>query len=280
VQPKTTRIVLASTQRGFTLIELLVALVVMAVMAGLSLKGLDVMLRSRELTQTRVDAVAELENAVRQWDADLNAVNPVSLPLSQVQGSGGVPGSNGALTSVLGLEWDGRVLKIIRRSSTPRSDGLDSGLNVVGWCMRDNKWMRWQSPDITRTSDLLSAWAEVSLWAQNPGADSKRYETALIDSTGWQIYYYRDNAWSNALSSSGVSASSASLGVGALNSQNVSSTNPIAVPGTGSAPTNAGTSAVAASLPDAIRLEINLPNFVGGKLVKDWVKPSFSVNRS
>ena len=38
-------------QRGFTLIELLIAITLMAVLAGLSWRGLDSLMRSRDITQ-------------------------------------------------------------------------------------------------------------------------------------------------------------------------------------------------------------------------------------
>jgi general secretion pathway protein J len=275
-------------QSGFTLVELLVALAVMAIMAALSWRGLDVMLRSREITQARVDQIASLENVFRQWDADLNAVFPVtalgaapSLGNSTgatgsagTAGSGGAGGSGGSSTSasqaftapsayaanpnssatnqVMAVDWDGRVLRLVRRSSTTSPQGADGGLTVVGWTLRNNTWIRWQSPDLVRTTDLMSAWSQVSLWAQNPSSESKQYETPLFNTGGWQIYYFRDNAWSNPLSSSG-------------NASGVNTSNP---------------STSVSNVPDGIRIEVQLPTNLGGTIVKDWVRPAFSVNRS
>ena len=45
-------------QRGFTLIELLIAITLMAVLAGLSWRGLDSLMRSRDITQAQVDKTA------------------------------------------------------------------------------------------------------------------------------------------------------------------------------------------------------------------------------
>ena len=57
--------------RGFTLIELLVALAAMALMAGLSWRGLDGMVRAQSQIQQRADAVLTLQAgrnlAVRLW---------------------------------------------------------------------------------------------------------------------------------------------------------------------------------------------------------------------
>jgi len=269
-------------QQGFTLVELLVALVVMVIMTGLSWQGMDVMLKSRELTRTRVDEISALQTAVRQWNADLDAMHPVAINggaaivLNPFNNSP-VPTFNATLNpnpsvnsaaptasaQVMSVDWDGRVLKILRRSSTPTSSGSDGGLNVVGWTVRENMWVRWQSPDLIRTTDLLNAWEQVTLWAQNPGSDSAQFETSLMRSNGWHIYYFRENAWSNALSSAGTSPNG-------FNAQ------PSSLQGVG------GTNAYLAGtlLPDAIRMEIELSPSLGGSLVKDWVRPSYSANRS
>jgi len=249
-------------QTGFTLVELLVALAIMAIMAALSWKGIDIMLRSREMTQTRVDEVASLQNVMRQWEADLNAVFPVTTttgapalpanPNATANPGANIAVASGASAQIMAIDWDGRVLKVMRRSSTPNTLGSDSGLNVVGWTMRDNNWVRWQSADLFRTSDLINAWNQVNQWALNPSSESKQYETVLFNSAGWQIYFFRDNAWSNALSSSGS--------VPHANSGNPSS--------------------ALTSIPDGIRIEVQLPMSLGGSIIKDWVRPSFSINRT
>lgn len=302
-------------QAGFTLVELLVALVIMVIMTGLSWRGLDVMLRSSELTQTRVDDIAALQNMIRQWDADLNAVHPVAVnggpvvilnsantvapsfnqtlsapfnatpssaasaanaansatPTTSSSASPGSMAQNANTSQVMSIDWDGRVLRLLRRSSTPAPGGLDTGLNVVGWTIRDNVWLRWQSPDLTRTSDLVNAWTQATLWAQNPSSEAKQYETPLMKTAGWQIYYFRENAWSNALSSSGLNSSSQNTASPTNPSNSINTLSPTNIPSSGIAGTY---------LPDAIRLEIQLPPALGGSLVKDWVRPTFSINRS
>ncbi len=219
-------------QRGFTLIELLIALTLMAVLAGLGWRGLDSLMRTREQTQAHVDQTAVLQTVLAQWQADLNAVQAV-------------PGITDA-----GVSWDGRTLRLTRQATAARADGADAGLWVVGWTLRDNQWLRWQSAPLTSRNALQQAWVQVERWGRNPSSDDAAFEVVLLPLEAWQLTYFRSNAWTNPLSSSGTS---------------VNSTSP--------APT---------ALPDAIRLQIDLPARTGlrGQLTLDWVRPNFSNTKS
>jgi general secretion pathway protein J len=212
-------------QRGFTLIELLIAITLMAVLAGLSWRGLDHLMRHREITQAHMDKTAILQTVLAQWQADLNAVQPL-------------PGVNDA-----GVQWNGRTLRLTRRASTWRADGTDAGLWVVAWTLRNNQWVRWQSPPLQTRAQAQQAWANAERWGQNPSNEDAALETVLIPLEGWQLTYFRGNAWTNPLSSSG----------------NTDSTSP-------------------SSLPDAIRLQVDLPASTGvrGRITLDWVRPNFS----
>ncbi len=152
------------TQKGFTLIELLIAITLMAVLAGLSWRGIDGLMRTRDVTQTRVNQVAVVQTVLAQWQADLDAL----------QTSG---------VSVSGLQWDGRVLRMVRRASSWRADGSDPGLWVVGWTRRaignaDNssgQWVRWQSPNLQDATQLREAWAQAEQWGQNPSSNQRAW---------------------------------------------------------------------------------------------------------
>lgn len=225
------------TQKGFTLIELLIAITLMAVLAGLSWRGIDGLMRTRDVTQTRVNQVAVVQMVLAQWQADLDAMQTSSVSAS-------------------GLQWDGRVLRMVRRASNWRADGSDPGLWVVGWTRRaigsgdDNtgQWVRWQSPNLQDTAQLKEAWSQAEQWGQNPSSNDAVRETSLLPLLQWQITYFRGNAWTNPLSSADGKTNDASN----------------------------------AELPDAIRLQVDLPNSTGvnGRLTLDWVRPNFSNTKS
>ena len=172
--------------RGFTLIELLVALAAMALMAGLSWRGLDGMVRAQSQIQQRADAVLTLQAGLTQWAADLDAL--MQLPQTPT------------------LDWDGRGLRIIRRNTIQPGGGA----LVVAWAQRNvdgtDQWLRWQSPPNFSRGQLETAWARAAQWAQNPGDAEKRDEVRITPLQQWQIFYFRGNARTNPLSSDNAAA--------------------------------------------------------------------------
>ena len=224
--------------RGFTLIELLVALAAMAVMAGLSWRGLDGMTRAQAQIQQRADAVLTLQAGLTQWSADLDAL--AQLPRTPT------------------LDWDGRGLRIVRRSTVQPGDGL----LVVAWSRRNvngtDQWLRWQSPPQFSRGALQTAWERAAQWAQNPGDAEKTAEVRITPLAQWQIFYFRGNAWTNPLSSDNASTPAPPIR---------SSAQPV------------NTDLV---LPDGIRLVLTLPagEAINGTLTRDWVRPALSGAKS
>jgi general secretion pathway protein J len=179
--------VLNRSARGFTLIELLVAIGVMALIAILSWRGLDGMVRAQEQTRQRADEMLVLQAALGQWGTDLDALMQIAHTTP--------------------LDWDGQVLRMTRRSSAVP----DEGALVVAWTRRNNvqgigQWMRWQSPPVRTRADWQEAWELAAQWARTPGDAERRFEVTLLPLTDWQIFYYRGGAWSNPLSSTGTAA--------------------------------------------------------------------------
>lgn len=224
---------------GFTLVELLVALFALALLAVMSWRGLDGMVRAQEQTQSRADDVLTLQVGLAQWAADLDAL--IQLPQTSA------------------LDWNGRVLRITRRSSA----GPGEGVVVAAWSRREiegvGTWLRWESVPATTREQLERAWLQADLWSQNPGEEERRREVAVAPLAQWQIFYFRGGAWSHPLSSEGAAAAPA-------------------VPA--SAPTAVGLPA--AVLPDGVRLVLTLPPgpSISGVLTRDWVRPTLSGGKS
>ena len=224
---------IAQGHAGFTLIELLVAISIMALMAVMSWRGIDGMVQTQSRTLERTNEVSALQMGLAQWTADLDALES-DAPMP-------------------GLEWDGRVLRLVRRGAT----GSDDGLRVVAWSRRmvngNGMWLRWQSPALHNRGELQGAWEQASLWAQNPDDALMRQEVAVAPLAEWQLFYFRQNAWSHPLSSA-----------------------------TGTSPANPALAPANSGLPEGVRLVLNLPSTsaLAGVITLDWVRPTLGGNRS
>jgi general secretion pathway protein J len=75
--------------QGFTLIELLVALMILAMMSMMSWRGLDGVLRARDVAITQRDKVARLSNALEQMGADVRSATSGRAATPIVMGSTG-----------------------------------------------------------------------------------------------------------------------------------------------------------------------------------------------
>ena len=229
------------SSRGFTLIELLVALTVMAVVALLSWRGIDGIVRAQTSMRERMVELVSLQVGLTQWTADLDSIAETGL--------------------VSGVDFDGTVLRLTRRDTS--SEG--SPLRVVGWARRgvdgaqgNGNWARWQSMPIRTRSELQESWAQAQRWAQAPGVEPGQREVTLTRLDQWQLFYYRNNAWSNPMSA----ADSVSVNPAG---------NPLGRPGPAIAP-----------LPDAIRLVLSLSagQALSGVLTKDWIRPVLGGGKS
>jgi general secretion pathway protein J len=189
------------------------------------------MVRARETVEARADEMLALQTGLAQWSADLDAIT--------------------TLPPAAALEWNGRVLRLTRRSSLAAEDGI----RVVGWTRRQGQWLRWESRPVLTRGDLDAAWLEADLWSQTPSDAMRRQEVAIGPLDDWQIFYFRENAWTNPLSTSaGTSTDTATQ---ATATQGARSTG---------------------TLPDGIRLVLQLPagRTFAGRLQKDWVRPTLT----
>jgi general secretion pathway protein J len=223
---------------GFTLVELLVALMVMALLSLMSWRGLDAMGRAQSQTQARADELLVLQSGLAQWSADLDAM---ATELSNPRAINSLPSA---------MEWNGLVFRITRNSSGTRastsSGSAEPGLQVVAWTLGQEQghkvWMRWQSPVVRTRAALEEAWLEAGLWAQSPTDASRTRQVRILPLLDWQIFYFRNDAWTN--------------------------------PGSSSDAANVN--------PDGVRLILNLPEGspLVGLLTRDWMRATASGNKT
>ncbi len=223
--------------RGFTLVELLVALFIMSLLALMSWRGIDGMARAQETSRERADYVASLQTVLAQWQTDLDQMYQT-------------PQTNA-------IDYDGRVVRITRRYGPTE-------LRVIGWAKREvngtTRWLRWQSQALNNRSELLSAWNQAERWGQNPIAADRKQEITAAAIDDWQIFYYRNNSWTNAQSAAGNAAPVVP---------------PPAPPVSGASGASGAPARVLPPSPDGVRLVLQLSSgqAIAGTLTRDWVKP-------
>ncbi len=208
--------------RGFTLVEVLVALSIMAVIAGMAWQGLEAMVRSRDAAQASSDATLRTGTALAQWETDLWAVLPTGVTPA--------------------LRFDGAQVQVTREAP-------GGGVQVVVWSQRDGAWWRWASPGVTRASDLEQLWER----SQRLLGSEPNTVKVLEGLAGVQLYFHRDNAWTNAQSTGDLVAVADPAGAA------------------GSAPGAPGAPGAKQALPEAVRLVLEFAPGSGrsGSLTRD-----------
>jgi general secretion pathway protein J len=162
--------------RGFTLIEVLVSLFILALMAGMAWQGVDMVMRSRETVQARMDGLLRLQSVMGQWEADLSQ----SLDTQQVPG----------------LNFDGATLRLTRR--------IDDGVQVVAWTLRGDRLVRWTSATLRDADALQDGWLHsYQLLGNEPGTLTMFEHVATLQV---HVFLASSNAWSNAQSSGDVAS--------------------------------------------------------------------------
>jgi general secretion pathway protein J len=202
---------------GFTLVELLVALLVMSILALVSWQGIDGMARSQAQAKERSDQVFALQTALLQWQTDLDNWLEQPPPAA-VEGQAANP------LAAKTIEFDGRVLRITRQMpASVGSVGLVQDVRVVAWGVRvvdtpqgiKRTWLRWVSDPVRNKSEWQAAWEQAGRWGQNAGDNDRARESVIAAIDEWQIFYFRNDSWSNPQSSdaSGTQDTTAPSGV-------------------------------------------------------------------
>ena len=122
---------------GFTLVEVMVALVIMALLAALAMRGMDALMRAKESALASTDRTLKLNTGMSQFEYDM----------SQVVDSKVLPKA---------IMFDGATLRIARR--TPE------GIQLVLWTLQDRRWQRWASAPAIHMSELTDAWMRSQQW--------------------------------------------------------------------------------------------------------------------
>lgn len=161
-------------RRGFTLVEVLVALVALALLAGLAWRGVEAMVRAREVNAAQTTQALRVDTVLAQWALDLQALRDVA--------------------AVPPLIFDGAALRLVRDSA--------EGAQLVVWSLRGGALLRWTAPPTTRVGELREAWLRsLQLQGSEPGQ-----LRALEGVTAMQVYFYRGTGWSHAQSTGDLAA--------------------------------------------------------------------------
>lgn len=202
--------------RGFTLVEVLVALVVLSILTGLAWQAVDSLTRSRSLVQATMERGLRLNTALAQWEQDFQDLI-----------------AEGPVASV---HFDGARLRLLR--ATPQ------GGQLVVWSVRGGTWQRWASAPTPLEAPLVSQWAAAATLSGREAG----HVTVATDVAGWQLFFFRGNAWANAQSAGDLVAAGVAAAQGA------------------SAP-----AVVRERLPQGVRLVLQLND--GGSISRDVLVP-------
>lgn len=210
----------------------MVALAIMAVIAALSWRGVDAMLRLREQTSSHQAATEQLQRVLLQWQADLDAA-------SDSQHLGGLFSP---------VTFDGQRLTVLRKNYAEPGQPI----YAVVWLLADmpkavqpsgapQSLLRWQSAPLRTVADLRAANQQaVQLLSDE---QLSRQLQAVLPLQAWQVDFFRDGAWVNPQSSAQSSAQTGVL--------------------SGAQPTGTAGGAVSAGavpIPDGVRLTLTLPS--------------------
>jgi hypothetical protein len=142
---------LSVNDQGFALLEVIVAMAIMAIVGLLAWRGMDAMIRGRELIERRSNQDLAYIQLVRQFDRDCQEIirrDELNLAV------GGLSANSGSLPSVAA------GIKNIWWLRHYHADARDAWL-LVGYGIGPTGLQRWTSPALLRGSDALNLWSGI-----------------------------------------------------------------------------------------------------------------------
>jgi prepilin-type N-terminal cleavage/methylation domain-containing protein len=186
----------ANADTGFALLEVIVALVIMALVGLMAWRGMDAMIRGREIIDQRANQDADYSQLVRQFEKDCQSIlvrnELISLANSQAGGASANPTS--AIASGAKNIW------FLRRY---RADNIDAWL-IAGYGIGPTGLQRWTSKPLLRRAEAGALWLGIS---RDPDLSSSDLLLSLeVPSVVRQSFRVQNSGVSGA-GSSGISAS-------------------------------------------------------------------------
>lgn len=138
------------SERGFALIEMVVALVIMALVGLMAWRGMDAMIRGREVIDKRANQDADYSQLVRQFERDCQSVlskDEIASLASSVSGS--------AISTSIAA--GAKNIWFLRRY---RTDNVDAWL-IAGYAVGPAGLQRWTSRPLMQRTDAGALWAGI-----------------------------------------------------------------------------------------------------------------------
>jgi prepilin-type N-terminal cleavage/methylation domain-containing protein len=160
----------SSQQLGFALLELIVAMAIMAIVGLLAWRGMDAMIRGREVIERRSNEDLSYIQLVRQFDRDCQEIlrqDELNAATSGAISSVATPNAaaqNSSATTAAAVNLSASTLPAIAAGSKNiwwlrhyRADMQDAWL-LVGYGMRPSGLERWTSQPLLRRDVALQLW--------------------------------------------------------------------------------------------------------------------------
>lgn len=204
---------LNTREYGFALLEVIVAIVIMALVGLMAWRGMDAMIRGREVIDRRANQDADYSQLVHQFEKDCQSVlvrdELSSLANSQAGGGASSAVGGGAVSAVAS---GAKNFWFLRRY---RADNTDAWL-IAGYGMGPTGLQRWTSKPLLQRSDAGALWFGIS---RDPDLVSSDLLLSLeVPSVVRQSFQVQTSVLSGA-GSAGTSAS----GTGSPNTSSTSS---------------------------------------------------------